>query len=104
MKAGAAAPDRTQSGNATTASSVLTVIAIVLFVTALLLHNTLYGEAIREEAARLEAQAIGIETKEFCERLSISDGSERFALCSEVLSEVRRNEATRRAHAAAGIL
>ena len=104
MKAGSTASNGTQSGNSTTASSLLIVVAIALFVGALVLHNILYGAAIRNEAVRLEAEVIGVETKEFCERLGISAGSERFAVCSEVLSDARRNEATRRAGNAAGIL
>ena len=104
MKEESTASCSIQSGAPMKMQSVLSAVAVALFIGALVLHNIFYGASIREAATRLQAEIIGVETNELCERLGMGIGSERFAACSEVLSEARRNEATRLARDVAGIL
>jgi hypothetical protein len=50
---------------------------------------------MRERAERLQAEQINRDNRALCEKLGMPQGSERFAACADVLSEVRRLEAER---------
>jgi hypothetical protein len=80
----------------------LAVIAVV--VSALALHAIVYGPSIRERADRLQVERVAQENRALCDRLGMGYGSERFTACAEVLSEARRQEATRVYSEVAGIL
>jgi hypothetical protein len=69
----------------------LVVIAAMVIALASLLSRS----EMRVKGEQLKAQQIDQENHLLCERLGMSRGSEKFALCIEVLSETRRRQAER---------
>jgi hypothetical protein len=80
----------------------LVIVAIV--VSALAFHAVVYGPAIRERAERLHAAQIDQENRALCSKLGMPYGTAQFAVCADVLSQVRQYEAKRVADEVAGIL
>ena len=67
------------------------VIALVVIALAALLSRP----EMREKGEQLKAEQIDKENRLMCERLGMPSGSERFATCTDVLSETRRRQAQR---------
>lgn len=80
------------------------LVIIAAVVSALALHASVYAPTIREKAARLLAEEIDQEDGMLCEKLGASRSTDRFAACADILAQARRNEATRVARDALGIL
>ena len=67
------------------------VIAVVVIALAALLSRP----EMREKGEQLKAEQIDQENRLLCERLGMPSSSERFATCTDVLSETRRRQAER---------
>jgi hypothetical protein len=86
--------DNTKADTATpsvwTWTPIIAIAAVVIALAA-----TLSRPAMRERAEQLKAEQIDQENRALCERLGMPAGSERFAACAGVLSDVRKRHAER---------
>jgi hypothetical protein len=61
----------------------------------IVLAAVLPSPAMRAKAEQLKAEQIDQENRTLCEKIGMLPGSERFAACASVLSEVRKRQAER---------
>ena len=94
MNTGMSALGSSQADPATRSAWTWTLIIAVVGVV-IVSAAVLPSPAMRAKAEQLKAEQIDQENRTLCEKIGMPSGSERFAACAGVLSDVRKRQAER---------